>query len=256
MRVSKYSANGNDFVIFHTFVKKERSSLAKKLCHRQDGVGADGLIVLVPHEKYDAQGNQSKIDFEWQFYNSDGSEAEMCGNGSRACAHYAFANELAPKKMSFLTLAGVINAEVDGNVVQSELTPPKILDTEIEHNGKKWWKLDTGVPHLVYLTDNIEEFDIDEARELRYKYNANVNIAYVDGENLRVRTYERGVENETLACGTGMAASFYRALQENLVGKNIKVYPKSGETLYLGVNDRTITFKGEVKRIFVTEFGS
>lgn len=256
MRVSKYSANGNDFVIFHTFVKKERSSLAKKLCHRQDGVGADGLIVLVPHEKYDVQGNQSKIDFEWQFYNSDGSEAEMCGNGSRACAHYAFANELAPKKMSFLTLAGVINAEVDGNMVQSELTPPKILDTEIEHNGKKWWKLDTGVPHLVYLTDNIEEFDIDEARELRYKYNANVNIAYVDGEVLRVRTYERGVEGETLACGTGMAASFYRALQENLVGKNIKVYPKSGETLYLGVNDRTITFKGEVKRIFVTEFGS
>lgn len=256
MRVSKYSANGNDFVIFHTFVKKERSLLAKKLCHRQDGVGADGLIVLVPHEKYDFQGNQSKIDFEWQFYNSDGSEAEMCGNGSRACAHYAFANELAPKKMSFLTLAGVINAEVDGDMVQSELTPPKILDTEIEHNGKKWWKLDTGVPHLVYLTDNIEEFDIDEARELRYKYNANVNIAYVDGENLRVRTYERGVENETLACGTGMAASFYRALQENLVGKNIKVYPKSGETLYLGVNDRTITFKGEVKRVFVTEFGS
>lgn len=256
MRVSKYSANGNDFVIFHTFVKKDRSSLAKKLCHRQDGVGADGLIVLVPHEKYDFQGNQSKIDFEWQFYNSDGSEAEMCGNGSRACAHYAFANELAPSKMSFLTLAGVINAEVDGDMVQSELTPPKILDREIEHNGKKWWKIDTGVPHLVYLTNNIEEFDIDEARELRYKHNANVNIAYVDGENLKVRTYERGVENETLACGTGMAASFYRALQENLVGKNIKVYPRSGEELYLGVNERTITFKGEVKKIFVTEFES
>ncbi|MFA5233522.1 MAG: diaminopimelate epimerase [Sulfurimonas sp.] len=256
MRVSKYSANGNDFVIFHTFVKKDRSSLAKKLCHRQDGVGADGLIVLVPHVKYDFQGSQSKIDFEWQFYNSDGSEAEMCGNGSRACAHYAFTNELAPSKMSFLTLAGVINAEVDGNMVQSELTPPKILDKEIEHNGKKWWKIDTGVPHLVYLTNNIEEFDIDEARELRYKHNANVNIAYVDGKNLKVRTYERGVENETLACGTGMAASFYRALQENLVGKNIKVYPRSGETLYLGMNDRTITFKGEVKRVFVTEFGS
>ncbi|WP_310442212.1 diaminopimelate epimerase [Sulfurimonas sp.] len=245
MTISKYSANGNDFVIFHTFVKKDRSFLAKKLCHRQDGVGADGLIVLVPHEKY---------DFEWQFYNSDGSEAEMCGNGSRACAHYASANELAPKKMSFLTLAGVINAEVDGNMVQSELTPPKILDKEIEHNGKKWWKVDTGVPHLVYLTDNIEEFDIDEARELRYKYNANVNIAFVDGKNLRVRTYERGVEGETLACGTGMAASFYRALEENLVGKSIEVYPKSGETLYLGMNDRTITFKGEVKRVFITEF--
>lgn len=254
MTISKYSANGNDFVVFHTFVKKDRSALAKKLCHRQDGVGADGLIILLPHSEYDFQKNLSKIDFEWQFYNSDGSEAEMCGNGSRACAHYAFVNELAPKKMSFLTLAGVINAEVDGYMVQSELTPPKILDKEIEHNGKKWWKLDTGVPHLVYLTNNIEEFDIDEARELRYKYNANVNIAYVDGENLRVRTYERGVEGETLACGTGMAASFYRALQENLVGNSIEVYPKSGETLYLGMNDRTITFKGEVKKVFITEF--
>lgn len=244
MIVSKYSANGNDFVIFHTFVKKDRGELAKVLCHRQNGVGADGLIVLVPHEEY---------DFEWQFYNSDGSEAEMCGNGSRACAHYAFVNELAPSKMSFLTLAGVINAEVERDMVQSELTPPKILDREIVHNGKIWWKIDTGVPHLVQITDNIEAFDIDEARELRYKYNANVNIAYVDGENLRVRTYERGVENETLACGTGMAASFYRALKEGLVKEKIKVYPRSGETLYLGMNERTITFKGEVKRVFVTQ---
>ena len=82
MRVAKYSANGNDFVIFHTFVKKDRSLLAKKLCHRQNGIGADGLIVLIPHSEHNFQGNQSKIDFEWQFYNSDGSEANMCGNWS------------------------------------------------------------------------------------------------------------------------------------------------------------------------------
>jgi diaminopimelate epimerase len=262
--VSKYSANGNDFVIFHTFIKKDRSILAQELCHRQNGVGADGLIVLVPHvpersdkcprgAEHDFQGNQSKIDFEWQFYNSDGSEAEMCGNGSRACAHYAFENELAPSRMSFLTLAGVINAEVDGNMVQSELTPPKIIDMTIVENGKSWWLLNTGVPHLVQITENIEAFDLQEARELRYKYNANVNIVFVDGKNLRVRTYERGVEDETLACGTGMAASFYRALQEKKVGNSIEVYPRSGDTLYLGVNERTITFKGEVKKVFVTE---
>ena len=245
MQVSKYSANGNDFVIFHTDTKIDRSDLAKELCHRQDGIGADGLIVIVPHEKY---------DFEWQFYNSDGSTAEMCGNGSRACAHYAFTHNLAAKNMSFLTEAGVINAEVDGFMVLSELTPPVILEKNIEFKGKNWWKIDTGVPHMVALVKNIETFDILEARELRQKYNANVNIVFVDGKNLRVRTYERGVEDETLACGTGMAACFYRALQEGLVGDSIEVYPTSGETLYLGINERTITFKGEVKNTFITEW--
>jgi len=244
MTVAKYSGNGNDFVIFHTFLKKDRSELAKELCHRQEGVGADGLIVIIPHKTH---------DFEWQFYNSDGSEAEMCGNGSRAAAHYAYTNELAPANMSFLTLAGVIRANVSSNMVLSELTPPIILDKEIEYNGKNWWKIDTGVPHLVHFTDNIDAFDITEARELRYKYNANVNIVFVDGDNLRVRTYERGVEDETLACGTGMAACYYTALQKGKISKNVEVYPKSGDTLYLGMNERTITFRGEVKRTFVAE---
>lgn len=247
MTISKYSANGNDFVIFHSNEKKDRSNLAQELCHRQDGIGADGLIVIVPHDTY---------DFEWQFYNSDGSTAEMCGNGSRACAHYAFVNKLAPASMSFLTQAGVIKAEVDGFMVLSELTPPVILEKDIEFNGKNWWKIDTGVPHMVSFTEDIEEFDILEARELRQKYNANVNIAFVEGKNLRVRTYERGVEDETLACGTGMAACYYRAIQEGLVSGNIEVYPTSGQTLYLGMNERTITFKGEVKNTFTTEWAS
>ena len=245
MKIAKYSANGNDFVIFHCEEKIDRSALAKELCHRQDGIGADGLIVIVPHEEY---------DFEWQFYNSDGSSAEMCGNGSRACAHYAYTHKLAPKNMSFLTLAGVIRAEVDGAMVQSELTPPIIMQKDITINGKSWWKINTGVPHMVHITKDIKHFDIGEAREIRHSYNANVNIAFVEGKNLRVRTYERGVEDETLACGTGMAASYYRALQEGLVSGNIEVYPTSGETLYLGMNERTITFKGEVKNTFNTEW--
>ena len=248
MKIAKYSANGNDFVIFHSGEKKDRSSLAKELCHRQDGIGADGLIVIIPHAKY---------DFEWQFYNSDGSTAEMCGNGSRACAHYAFTHELASKNMSFLTEAGVINAEVDGNMVLSELTPPKILYKAIESNGISWWKIDTGVPHLVSFTTNIEEFDLVEARALRYEHNANINIAFIDkNKNLKVRTYERGVEDETLACGTGMAACFYRAYMENKVDNNIEVYPRSNDTLYLGMNDRTITFKGKVKNTFNTEWAT
>ena len=250
MMLSKYSANGNDFVIFHALEKKDRSSLAVKLCHRQDGVGADGLIVLVPHNEY---------DFEWEFYNSDGSYAEMCGNGSRACAHYAYINEIAGKKMSFLTGAGIINAEIKKvhgskkGMVLSELTPPVIISKDIQKNTKTWWKIDTGVPHMVCLVDDIDEFDLLEARELRDENNANVNICKInDDGSLHVRTYERGVEDETLACGTGMAACFYRALQENKISGMVEVYPKSKDTLYLDFNGKTITFKGEVVNTFNT----
>jgi diaminopimelate epimerase len=251
MQIAKYSANGNDFVIFHDSEKKERSKLAQVLCHRQDGIGADGLIVVVPHKTY---------DFEWEFYNSDGSHADMCGNGSRACAHYAYNHNLAPQSMDFMTGAGVIHAQVTDNTPQegmvlSELTPPQIIDTNITFGGASWWLLNTGVPHLVKFVDDISSFDTQEAREIRNKYNANVNIAMVQEDgNLRVRTYERGVEAETLACGTGMAACFYRAYKENRVGSNIEVYPTSGDTLYLGVNERTITFKGKVKKTFQTEW--
>ena len=250
MKIAKYSANGNDFVIFHDDKKEERFELAKILCHRQDGIGADGLIVIVPHNKY---------DFEWEFYNSDGSHADMCGNGSRACAHYAYNNDLAPAKMSFMTGAGVINAYVSENtsksgMVESELTAPEILETEIQFDNHSWWLINTGVPHLVRFTDKIEVFDKEEARELRYVYNANINIMHVEDGNLRVRTYERGVEDETLACGTGMAACFYRAYKEGKVQNNIEVYPTSGDTLYLGANNETITFRGRVKKTFETEW--
>ncbi len=245
MLISKYCASGNDFVLFHTKKKIDRSELARELCHRQNGIGADGLIVILPHETY---------NFQWQFYNSDGSTAQMCGNGSRACAHYAFVNDLAPSRMSFLTEAGVIKAEVDESMVLSELTPPQILQKDIIFNNQDWWKIDTGVSHMVSFTKNIEEFDLEKARELRQKYNANVNIAFLEKGNLRVRTYERGVEDETLACGTGMAACFYRALQEGLINDEIEVYPRSGETLYLGINEKTITFKGEVKNTFITQW--
>ncbi|WP_456480032.1 diaminopimelate epimerase [Nautilia sp.] len=240
MIVSKYSASGNDFVIFHTFAKKDRSEVAKKLCERQNGIGADGLIVLLPHEKY---------DFEWQFYNSDGSEAEMCGNGSRAAAHYAFVNGLACRKMKFLTLAGVIEAEVENDVVESMLSPYKLVKDEFEEEGRVWKIYDTGVPHLVTL-GKIDDYDKKLAEKMRYKYNANVNFAEVKNGNLYVRTYERGVEDETLACGTGMCASFLVAKDLNLVGDNVTVYPKSKEELQIKLKNGRLYFKGKVKNTF------
>ncbi len=235
MTVSKYSASGNDFVIFHTFIKKERNELAKKLCDRFSGVGADGLIVILPHSKY---------DFEWQFYNADGSEAEMCGNGSRAAAHYAYINNLAPQKMKFLTLAGVIEAEIEENIVESQLTPHEKIG-----DFNEWSLFNTGVPHLVKI-DNLDNFDVKECRDLRNRHNANVNIAEVKNGNLYVRTYERGVEDETLACGTGMCASFLKAREKGLVGESVKVYPKSGEELTITIRNNRLYFKGTVKNTF------
>ena len=241
MTYEKYSASGNDFVIFHSFIEKDRSELAKKLCDRFNGIGADGLIVLVPHNEY---------DFKWQFYNADGSEAAMCGNGSRAAAHYAYTKNLAPKEMKFLTGAGVIKCVVDGDIVETALTKPKYLKDKFKEFGFEWVLIDTGVPHLVTIVDNLNKFDKQIAREMRYKYNANVNFATYEDGILKVRTYERGVEDETLACGTGMAASFLNAKNLNLIKDYSKIIPKSNEELEIREENGILYFKGKVKNTF------
>jgi len=245
MTVTKYSANGNDFVMFIAQEKADRSALAKKLCHRQNGVGADGLVVLLPHKDY---------DFEWEFYNSDGSVADMCGNASRAVAHYAHEKGISTDgKAEFLTGAGVIRATINGSYVVSDMVEPDIIREDIEEFGETWWLIDSGVPHLVAVRDNIEDFNIEEARELRHKYNANVNICKVEGDTMYVRTYERGVEDETLACGTGMVACFIRNHQEKKVSDQVKVHPKSGDELYVSYENGIYRFGGKVTKTFIAE---
>ena len=245
MTVTKYSANGNDFILIIRKKKKDRSKLAQRLCHRQNGVGADGLVVVMPHPEY---------DFEWDFYNADGSRATMCGNASRAVAHYAMGKGIsADGKAEFLTGAGIIRATVNGNYVVSDMTKPTILSQELEEDGEVWWFVDTGVPHLVAIRDDIEEFDLEQAKRLREKYNANLDICRVEENTLYVRTYERGVEDETLACGTGMVACFLRANLEKLVDNNVRVFPKSGDELYVSLEDGTFRFGGEVTKTFVAE---
>jgi len=247
MTYTKYSASGNDFVIFHTFIEKDYSQEAVKLCNRTEGIGADGLIVLIPN---------NQADFKWLFYNSDGSDASMCGNGTRACAHYAYTNGLATSSMKFLTGAGLISSNVDGNIVETELTAPIEMKKEFQEEGFTWYQVDTGVPHLVTIVDDLEKYDHDLCEKMRYKYNTNVNFAKIengkDGKVLKVRTYERGVEGETQACGTGMAACFLRANNLNLVKDKTFVYPKSNEELTLSLVDKTIYFKGAVKKVFTT----
>ena len=245
MTITKYSGNGNDFVIFIAQEKADRSELAKILCHRQNGVGADGLVVVLPHKTH---------DFEWEFYNADGSHADMCGNASRCVAHFAHEKGISKDGTSeFLTGAGVIRATINGLYVVSDMIEPDIIRQDIEEYGQTWWLIDSGVPHLVSVRENIDAFDLQEARTLREKYNANVNICKLEDDAMYVRTYERGVEDETLACGTGMVACFIRNHVEGKVSDQVKVHPKSGDELYVSYENGVYRFGGQVTKTFIAE---
>jgi len=169
-------------------------------------------------------------------------------------AHYAHEKGISKdNRAEFLTGAGVIRATINGLYVVTDMTKPDILRRDINEFGYSWWLIDTGVPHLISFRDNIDIFDILEARELREKYNANVNIAQIDGDDIYVRTYERGVESETLACGTGMVACFVRANKENLVNNSIRAFPKSEDELYIDLEDGVYKFGGKVTKTFIAE---
>jgi diaminopimelate epimerase len=234
MTISRYDASGNTFVIFHTNERKDYSQLAVELCKQEN---TDGMIVVIPHLVY---------DFEWLFYNNDGSTASMCGNGTRAVAHYAYTNQLCGTYLKFLTGAGEITCTVDGDIVKTTMPKPKFIKENFEEEQFTWYLLDTGVPHLVTIIDDLEQFNLELCSSMRYKHNANVNFAKVEDGVLKVRTYERGVENETLACGTGMTASFLVANKLNLVPNSVSVYPKSGEELIISKDTDNLYFQGKV----------
>jgi diaminopimelate epimerase len=203
MTYTKYSASGNDFVITHSFIEKDYTNDAIKLCNRTEGIGADGFVVIVP---------SSEADFKWLFYNSDGSDAAMCGNATRAVSHYAFTNNLvSSSEMKFLTGAGLIKSSVEGNIVETQLTAPIVVKEEFIEDGFTWYLVDTGVPHLVTIVDDLELYNHDLCAKMRYKYNTNVNFAKIEDGIIKVRTYERGVEGETLACGTGNGCLFFKS---------------------------------------------
>ena len=196
MTYTKYSASGNDFIISHSFVEKDYTQEAITLCNRTEGIGADGFVVIVP---------SNEADFKWLFYNSDGSYAAMCGNATRAVSHYAFTNGLVKSnEIEFLTGAGLIKSSVENDIVETQLTAPKVIKEEFVQDGFTWYLVDTGVPHLVTIVDDLELYNHDLCAKMRYEHNANVNFAKVENGIIKVRTYERGVEGETLACGTSM----------------------------------------------------
>lgn len=249
----KMSGSGNDFIIIdHRNPFLEESSLVefiKKVCQRRISVGADGLILVE---------NSDKADFKWRFFNSDGSEAEMCGNGGRCVARFAFLKGISGSNLTFETMAGILSAEVKEKSVKLELTKPHSLkiDDTILVEGKEliYSYINTGVPHTVLFTQDIERVDVVKLGGMirfhpQFAPNGtNVNFVRLDnGNQLSIRTYERGVENETLACGTGAVASALIAGFKGRAKSPISINTRGGEVLIVHFE-----IEGEeVKKVFL-----
>lgn len=237
IRATKMSGTGNDFVIIdhrEPFIAPDlQPDFAKKVCRRKFSAGADGLILIE---------NSETADFRWQFYNADGSAAEMCGNGARCAARYAYSKNIAPAKMKFQTVAGLIEAEIVGSSVKIKLTPPEniLMEQVVSLDGKdtEVSSMNTGVPHVVCFVDDIQNVPVDEwgrvvrFHELYQPAGTNVNFVQVNsGNKIHVRTYERGVEGETLACGTGAVASALMAAFGGKAVSPVLVTTSGGEEL-------------------------
>lgn len=246
IELEKYSASGNDFLITHTLPSSiNPQELALKLCDRHNGIGSDGLVLLKPHSQY---------TYEWEFYNSDGSKARMCGNASRCVGLYAFLHSLAPKNHRFLSGAGVIEVAITSESypyrASSNLGAYKVFALN-QDDG--WDFFDTGVPHLVKFLKSEEEFEnfcIQTMRDLRVQYDSNVNIVFPTLEGYKIKTFERGVEGITLACGTGMASVVASLCERGEMRDNQAILiPPSGELLTFKIHNQEISFEGEVKKI-------
>ncbi len=242
--------SGNDFILIDNrrgiLKGKNLKDLALTVCHRRFSVGADGLIVIVPSRK---------ADFKWRFFNSDGSEAEMCGNGSRCAARFAYIRKIAGKTMTFETLAGLIHAELKNGRVKVQLPGASGLRHNIavpfEGGERTGHFIDTGVPHFIYLSVDIDTEDVDGVgRRTRYHElfkpaGTNVNFIQVQGPHrLRLRTYERGVEGETLACGTGSVAAALVAGSLGLASSPVEVLTRGGEKLTVSFEQMKEGFTG------------
>ena len=234
---TKMSGTGNDFIIIDhrkpLLSKEQLAPFARAVCRRKFSVGADGIILIEP---------SSRADFSWTFMNADGSLAEMCGNGARCAARFAFEKGIAPRSMKFETMAGIIEAEVVDHSVKLRMTDPVglNLDQLLEITGTELTihSLNTGVPHAVIYVDDIQTPPVEIwGRTIRYHQHfqpagTNVNFVHVaSGSKIYVRTYERGVEGETLACGTGAVASAILCAIHGKVIPPVSVITTGGEEL-------------------------
>lgn len=261
----KMQGCGNDFVCVDNrelgFDPAGMPDIAVAVCRKAFGVGADGMIFL------DHAPAGSDLAYIWHFFNADGSRAEMCGNGSRCAARLAWMLGLAPASHVFGTDAGPIEAVVDpdSNQVTVRLTDPKDLrldlTVKIEHQELPLHFVNTGVPHAVAVVENLEAVEVWKlGRAVRFHEffkpaGTNVNFVAVEGPGrLSLRTYERGVEDETYACGTGAVASAVVARELGLTGEETVITTTGGEELGVILKDGKTYLRGAAELVFTGAF--
>ena len=236
LRFTKMNGAGNDFVMIDNRAGNVQLNPEQvvRICDRHSGVGADGILLL--------EKGSNGADFRMRYYNRDGGEAEMCGNGARCFARFANRVAGAPAKISFQTPAGLIRGELNGELVTLQMSEPKDLQLGVElvANGAKERVhfINSGVPHVVVPVARVDVMQVYERgrairrHEMFAPAGANVNFIEKRGERkISIRTYERGVEDETLACGTGVVASalIFAALEE--IRGPVAVTVRSGSEL-------------------------
>src|SRR5213596_1161176 len=260
LRFTKMNGAGNDFILFdnRTADIDLNRNLIARLCDRHRGIGADGILLL--------EKAQNRADFRMRYFNADGGEAEMCGNGARCFARLANKIGGQKTKISFETPAGVISAELKGDLVTLRMTEPTDLrlnvDLPVIAENKTVHFINSGVPHVVIPVAKIDDADVRrEGAAIRHHKmfspnGTNVNFIEKRGPNkIAIRTYERGVEDETLACGTGIVAgALIFAATANANGP-ISVIARGGDELQVGFEKianqfRDVTLTGPAEFVF------
>jgi len=260
LRFTKMNGAGNDFVLIDNRageIHLDRSQIAR-LCDRHRGIGADGILLL--------EKASNNADFRMRYFNADGGEAEMCGNGARCFARFANKVADAREKISFETPAGLIAAELTGDLVRLQMTEPTDLRLNVKlpmaDENKTIHFINSGVPHVVIAVSQIDDVDVRRAgsairhHEMFSPKGANVNFIEKHGPTrIVIRTYERGVEDETLACGTGVVASalVFAALEK--VNGPVTIITRGGDELQVGFEKtnnhfRSVTLTGPAEFVF------
>lgn len=257
----KMSGSGNDFILVdnreNIVPENGLSEWIASVCRRKHSVGADGLILIE---------NSERADFRWRFFNADGGEAEMCGNGGRCAARLACLKGIAGPRLSFETRVGVILAEVTGKRVKLEMPQPSSaeIDYPIHLEGKDLTvsSITVGVPHVVVWVSRLGEAPVFETgRLIRYHERyapAGTNVNFVetltDG-TIAIRTYERGVEGETMACGTGSVAAALIAAVKGIAASPVRLQVYGGDVLKVyferdGSNFHDVFLEGDARLIY------